>query len=168
MHAMLGAADALDEPLVAVLGEPSYYARYGFRPSAKYGITASIAFRGGGAATRPRRAKSQADAAEWRTCDLTYHAWAFDAAASSIDDPSKNTSGCRSAGDDEARHQRRHRTLRCPLPVTRLRVRTEHPVPRGCLRPGAERRLRCRRVSMRTADRPRPRRECARPRPPAP
>lgn len=40
MHAVLGAADALDEPLVALLGEPEYYARYGFRPSSEYGITA--------------------------------------------------------------------------------------------------------------------------------
>lgn len=40
MHAVLGAADALGEPLVALLGEPGYYARYGFRPSAEYGITA--------------------------------------------------------------------------------------------------------------------------------
>jgi putative acetyltransferase len=40
MHAVLGAADALDEPLVALLGEPDYYARYGFRPSVEYGITA--------------------------------------------------------------------------------------------------------------------------------
>lgn len=40
MHAVLGAADALDEPLVALLGEPGYYARFGFRPAAEHHITA--------------------------------------------------------------------------------------------------------------------------------
>lgn len=40
VHAVLGAADALGEPLVALLGSPAYYGRYGFRPSAEYGITA--------------------------------------------------------------------------------------------------------------------------------
>lgn len=40
MHAVLGAADALDEPLVALLGEPGYYRRFGFRPAARYGIAA--------------------------------------------------------------------------------------------------------------------------------
>jgi putative acetyltransferase len=38
MHAVLGAADALDEPLVALLGSPAYYARYGFRAGTRYGI----------------------------------------------------------------------------------------------------------------------------------
>jgi len=38
MHAVLGAADALGEPLVALLGEPSYYGRFGFRASSEYGI----------------------------------------------------------------------------------------------------------------------------------
>ena len=40
MHAVLGAADALDEPLVALLGEPAYYGRFGFRPAADLGIGA--------------------------------------------------------------------------------------------------------------------------------
>ncbi|EST39406.1 hypothetical protein N566_02150 [Streptomycetaceae bacterium MP113-05] len=39
MHAVLGAADALREPLVALLGEPAYYGRFGFHASAEYGIT---------------------------------------------------------------------------------------------------------------------------------
>ncbi len=39
MHAVLGAAEALGEPLVALLGEPSYYRRYGFRASLECGIT---------------------------------------------------------------------------------------------------------------------------------
>jgi putative acetyltransferase len=38
MHAILGAADALDEPLVALLGDPGYYGRFGFRPSQEYRI----------------------------------------------------------------------------------------------------------------------------------
>jgi putative acetyltransferase len=40
MHAVLGAADALDEPLVALLGEPAYYSRFGFQPSHVHGIAA--------------------------------------------------------------------------------------------------------------------------------
>ena len=38
MHAVLGAADALDEPLVVLLGNPAYYRRFGFRLSSEYGI----------------------------------------------------------------------------------------------------------------------------------
>lgn len=38
MHAALSAADALDEPLVALLGDPSYFSPFGFRPSGTYGI----------------------------------------------------------------------------------------------------------------------------------
>lgn len=38
MHAVLGAADASDEPLVALLGDPAYYRRFGFRASTDYGI----------------------------------------------------------------------------------------------------------------------------------
>jgi putative acetyltransferase len=30
MHAVIGAADALDEPLIALLGAPGYYGRFGF------------------------------------------------------------------------------------------------------------------------------------------
>ncbi|MFD1832965.1 GNAT family N-acetyltransferase [Streptomyces desertarenae] len=39
VHTVLGAADALGEPLVALLGEPAYYGRFGFRASAEYGVT---------------------------------------------------------------------------------------------------------------------------------
>jgi len=39
MHAVLGAADALGEPLVALLGDPAYYGRFGFRPSTDCQIT---------------------------------------------------------------------------------------------------------------------------------
>lgn len=38
MHAMLGAAEALGEPLVGVLGEPGYYARFGFRTATDVGV----------------------------------------------------------------------------------------------------------------------------------
>lgn len=39
VHAVLGAADALGEPLVALLGSPAYYGRYGFRAGGGHGIT---------------------------------------------------------------------------------------------------------------------------------
>lgn len=42
VHALLGAADALGEPLVAVLGAPQYYGRFGFRPAADYGIAPAV------------------------------------------------------------------------------------------------------------------------------
>jgi putative acetyltransferase len=39
MHAVLGAADALGEPLVVLLGSTAYYPRFGFRLASEYGIT---------------------------------------------------------------------------------------------------------------------------------
>ena len=39
MHTVIGAADALGEPLVALLGSTKYYPRFGFRPAGEYGIT---------------------------------------------------------------------------------------------------------------------------------
>lgn len=39
MHAVLGAAEALGEPLVGLLGEPAYYRRFGFRPATAHEIT---------------------------------------------------------------------------------------------------------------------------------
>ncbi|HEX6870553.1 MAG TPA: N-acetyltransferase [Micromonosporaceae bacterium] len=38
MHAVLGAADALDEPAVVLLGSPAYYRRFGFVPAGPLGI----------------------------------------------------------------------------------------------------------------------------------
>jgi putative acetyltransferase len=38
MHAVLGAADALGEPVVVLLGHTEYYPRFGFRPASEYGI----------------------------------------------------------------------------------------------------------------------------------
>ncbi|HEX4226654.1 MAG TPA: N-acetyltransferase [Pseudonocardiaceae bacterium] len=43
VHAVLGAADALDEPLVALLGDPAYYHRFGFRTSTEYHIEPPVA-----------------------------------------------------------------------------------------------------------------------------
>jgi putative acetyltransferase len=42
MHAVLGAADALEEPLVALLGSPEYYPRFGFRLAGEYGIMPKV------------------------------------------------------------------------------------------------------------------------------
>jgi putative acetyltransferase len=42
MHAVLGAADALDESLVVLLGDPRYYSRFGFRLAEEYGITPPV------------------------------------------------------------------------------------------------------------------------------
>lgn len=38
MHALVGAADALDEPALVLLGAPGYYARFGFVASTSVGI----------------------------------------------------------------------------------------------------------------------------------
>ncbi|MBU2666068.1 N-acetyltransferase [Actinoplanes bogorensis] len=40
VHTLLGAADALGEPLVALLGDPGYYGRFGFVPAQPLGIAA--------------------------------------------------------------------------------------------------------------------------------
>lgn len=40
VHAVLGAAQALDEPVVVLLGDPAYYARFGFSPASALGIAA--------------------------------------------------------------------------------------------------------------------------------
>src|SRR5689334_10591586 len=42
MHAVLGAADALGEPLVGLLGNPAYYGRFGFVPARSVGIAAPV------------------------------------------------------------------------------------------------------------------------------
>ncbi|WP_128379756.1 GNAT family N-acetyltransferase [Streptomyces cavernae] len=38
VHSVLGAADALGEPFVALLGSPAFYGRFGFRTSTEFGI----------------------------------------------------------------------------------------------------------------------------------
>ncbi|MDV6011304.1 N-acetyltransferase [Haloechinothrix sp. LS1_15] len=40
MHAVLGAADAMGEPLVGLLGDHGYYRRFGFAPAGEFGIDA--------------------------------------------------------------------------------------------------------------------------------
>ena len=40
LHAVLAAADALEVPLVALLGSRDYYSRFGFVPAARLGIDA--------------------------------------------------------------------------------------------------------------------------------
>ncbi len=43
MHAILGAAEALGEPLVGLVAvPPEYYARFGFAPAEAYAITAPV------------------------------------------------------------------------------------------------------------------------------
>ncbi|MGH2384903.1 MAG: GNAT family N-acetyltransferase [Candidatus Limnocylindria bacterium] len=43
MHSILGAAEALDEPLVGIVAfPPEYYARFGFRPAADYALAAPV------------------------------------------------------------------------------------------------------------------------------
>jgi putative acetyltransferase len=42
MHAVLGAADALELPLVGLLGSTEYYPRYGFVPAIRLGIEAPV------------------------------------------------------------------------------------------------------------------------------
>ncbi|MDI1463226.1 N-acetyltransferase [Catellatospora sp. KI3] len=42
MHAVLGAADALGEPLVGLLGNPYYYGRFGFVPARSVGVAAPV------------------------------------------------------------------------------------------------------------------------------
>ena len=39
VHALLAVAEACDERLVALLGDPAYYRRLGFRPAADLGVT---------------------------------------------------------------------------------------------------------------------------------
>ena len=39
MHAVLGAAEARDEPLVVLLGSTGYYPKFGFRLASEHGIT---------------------------------------------------------------------------------------------------------------------------------
>lgn len=39
VHAIVGAAEARDEVLIALLGEPAFYGRFDFRPAAEHGIT---------------------------------------------------------------------------------------------------------------------------------
>lgn len=42
VHTALGAADALDEALVVLLGDPRYYSRFGFRLAEEFGIVPPV------------------------------------------------------------------------------------------------------------------------------
>ncbi|MDA3629923.1 N-acetyltransferase [Saccharopolyspora sp. WRP15-2] len=42
MHAVLGAADALGEPVVVLLGHLDYYPKFGFEPAQEHGITPQV------------------------------------------------------------------------------------------------------------------------------
>ena len=42
MHAVLGAAEALGEPMVVLLGSTGYYPRFGFRLACEYAITPKV------------------------------------------------------------------------------------------------------------------------------
>lgn len=53
MHAVLGAADALDEPVVVLVGHLEYYPRFGFRPGSELGITPPVAQWGAHFQARP-------------------------------------------------------------------------------------------------------------------
>ena len=53
MHAVLGAADALDEAVVVLLGHLDYYPRFGFVPAAELGITPPVAAWGAHFQARP-------------------------------------------------------------------------------------------------------------------
>ena len=66
MHAVLGAADALDEPLVALVGHADYCPRFGFRPGQEYGITPPVASWGPNFQVRLLTSYSPAIAGEFR------------------------------------------------------------------------------------------------------
>lgn len=53
MYAMIGAADALGEPLIALVGDPAYYSRFGFAPSTDLGIDPPEAAWGASFQARP-------------------------------------------------------------------------------------------------------------------
>lgn len=53
MHAVLGAADALDETVVVLLGHTDYYPRFGFRPATEFGIVPPVAEWGAHFQARP-------------------------------------------------------------------------------------------------------------------
>lgn len=60
MHAVLAAADALDEPVVVLLGHQDYYPRFGFVPALDLGITPPDPAWGAHFQARPLTAYTQA------------------------------------------------------------------------------------------------------------
>lgn len=53
MHAIVGAADAAGEPLIALLGDRGFYSRFGFIPASRLGIAAPNPDWGGHFQVRP-------------------------------------------------------------------------------------------------------------------
>jgi putative acetyltransferase len=73
MHAVLGAADALDEPLVALVGHADYYPRFGFRPAQEYAITPPVAAWAPNFQVRILTSYSPAIAGEFHYAQPFYH-----------------------------------------------------------------------------------------------
>jgi putative acetyltransferase len=64
MHAVIAAAEALDETLVALLGHPEYYPRFGFLPAAELGVISPDP--AWGAAFQARRLSAAAPRGQFR------------------------------------------------------------------------------------------------------
>ncbi|MGW4244680.1 GNAT family N-acetyltransferase [Nocardia sp. NPDC004722] len=72
MHAALGAADALDEPLIGLLGSLEYYPRFGFVPGARLGIVPDVADWSSHFQVRPLTAYELEIKGEFRYADAFY------------------------------------------------------------------------------------------------
>ncbi|AYF73505.1 N-acetyltransferase [Nocardia yunnanensis] len=72
MHAALGAADALDEPLVGLLGSLEYYPRFGFVPGPRLGIVPDVADWTSHFQVRPLTAYELEIKGEFRYADAFY------------------------------------------------------------------------------------------------
>lgn len=72
MHAALGAADALDEPLVGLLGSLEYYPRFGFVPGTRLGIVPDVADWTSHFQVRPLTAYELEIKGEFRYADAFY------------------------------------------------------------------------------------------------
>jgi putative acetyltransferase len=66
MDALLAAADAAAVPLVALLGSPQYYGRFGFRPAQELGVIAPEPEWGEAFQARPLTAYTSAVAGRFR------------------------------------------------------------------------------------------------------
>jgi putative acetyltransferase len=66
MEALLAAADAAEVPLVALLGAPEYYRRFGFRPARELGVTPPEPEWGDGFQVRPLKAYAESVAGRFQ------------------------------------------------------------------------------------------------------
>ena len=66
LDAHLAAADAADVPLVALLGAPEYYGRFGFRPARELGVTSPEPEWGDAFQARPLTAYTESVAGRFR------------------------------------------------------------------------------------------------------